>query len=192
MRPENLLPILCVLALAWLVGCNEPDANELAVKKVRHVLVVPAEAPACNPAAASAAAGLAVTTLQQDLPEGMTVREADPLWRLKPTPAGLTTNEALALARKTNADGVLSCSAKSVALSTGNDTRPEAMRTGEIARFSQGPCRVTIRLQLLQVSDGAVIYNMASTSEDHESAEQVRSGVDKTLSPLLKLWKSRD
>lgn len=189
MHRNPLLTILCLVALASLVGCNEPDANELAIKKVRHVLVVPAEAPSCNPAAA---AGVAMTTLQQDLPQGMTVREAPQLWRLEATPAGLTTNEALALARQNKADGVLSCSGESVTLSAGEDSRPEAMKAGNIARFSQGPCRVTIRLQLLQVSDGAVIYNMASTSEDHESAEQVRSGVGETLKPLLKLWKEKD
>ena len=97
------------MSVLWIAsGCEEPEADELRVQKIRRVLIMPLGG---NGSDGVIAAGRIGSQLEKERPGGLTVMASPVVWRIGASGGkmgnGLPDAEAVELARQIGADGVV-------------------------------------------------------------------------------------
>ncbi len=197
-----IFPALC--GVLFLGGCGEPPTvqDETAIRKTRSVLVLPLHS-SDKSVSGTVVAGMIGPYLQQKRPGGITVTEAPVLWRLgaNPSQSGeLSDDQALDLARKMGVDGVLTGSVDGNRYSDPGRKTPMNMSDDEATaaraqtmttmqprqRVKTGPVRVRIRL--LSLSSGTVVFDHVAQSNGSNPAIRLHNAMLKAIEPLVKCW----
>jgi hypothetical protein len=188
-RRMIILPLALICTAAFLAGCEEPVADELAIQKTQSVVVVPFLAPSSDPSAGPIAAGAVSTTLQKDLHESVRVRVAPVLWRVtRPEQLGLDDARALQLAKDLKMDSVLTGSVNLTLEHEKKGKKPKILKAGQIPSSSVPKGDVEVKLRLLSVATGKCIYEMTGRAGGDKPAGRMNSAVGKAVDPLVKFW----
>jgi hypothetical protein len=180
--------LFSAVALAILAGCEEPKADELAVRKVRSVVVVPLRSEVKDAVAGQIAAGLVAARLKEQQPKNLQVLACPVLCRLRDEPGEFTDEQALDLARRMGVDGVVTGVLGEEMKLPGKPKSPVAMRAAQAALEMGGSGDTWVQIRLLSVAEGKCVYEMKGQESGDKPAERLRKGTDQALNPLIQMW----
>ena len=195
--PRRFKIFYCLFVAAFLipVGCEAPPAvlDGLAIRSVRSVVVLPLVADGQGGIAGGVTvAGMVETELQARKACRLTVSEAPVLWRLGPQPPVTDDSQALAIAKDLGVAGVLTGTYSDTLKVSGKEKLPAAVKAAQMPVGSDFKGTVRVRLRLLSVSSGRVIYDHFAEDSDSEMAERRKKATKKAIQPLVEAWSKKE
>ncbi len=195
--PRRLKMFYCLFVAAFLIsiGCEAPPAvlDGPAIRSVRSVVVLPLAVDGQGGIAGGVTvAGMVEAELQTREACRLTVSEAPVLWRLGPQPPVMDDSQALAMAKDMGVAGVLMGTYSDTRKVSGKEKLPAAVKAAQMPVGSDFKGTVRVRLRLLSVSSGKVIYDHSVEDNDSKQAERRKKATKKVLQPLVEAWSKKE